>query len=68
MTHHPLPTRLREVLQLLNQGLRNTDIAHAMGVSPKTVGTYKRRLVDKGVYTPVWRTLATVAAVDRVGR
>lgn len=42
-----LTTREREVLRMLLQGLRVSDIAAVMGISVKTVSTHKTRLMEK---------------------
>lgn len=42
-----LSTREREVLRLLAKGHTNTDIAHMLSISPKTVDTYRSRLMQK---------------------
>lgn len=42
-----LSTREMEVLQLLGQGLTNTQIASQLFISESTVRTYLRRLIDK---------------------
>lgn len=47
-----LSDRELQVLEFLRQGLGNIDIAARMGISQKTVGTYKARLMEKlGVRT-----------------
>ena len=47
-----LSDRELQVLQMLSQGLINKDIATRLGLSAKTVGTYKARLMEKlGVST-----------------
>jgi DNA-binding NarL/FixJ family response regulator len=47
-----LSDRELQVLQMLSQGLHNKDIAQRLGLSSKTVGTYKARLMEKlGVST-----------------
>ncbi|MGD8232708.1 response regulator [Vibrio sp. TRT 1302] len=35
------------VLNYLLQGKSNNDVSHILGLSPKTVSTYKRRILDK---------------------
>jgi DNA-binding NarL/FixJ family response regulator len=42
-----LSTREREVLQLLAEGRTGTEIAKRLSLSPKTVETYRARLVEK---------------------
>jgi DNA-binding NarL/FixJ family response regulator len=42
-----LSTREREVLQLLAEGKTGTEIAQRLSLSPKTVETYRARLVEK---------------------
>jgi DNA-binding NarL/FixJ family response regulator len=42
-----LSEREREVLRLLAEGLRTKEIAVALGISPKTVETYRSRLMQK---------------------
>lgn len=42
-----LSTREREVLKMLADGLRTKEIAERIGVSIKTVETYRHRLMDK---------------------
>ena len=42
-----LSTREREVLQLLAEGHTGTEIAERLSLSPKTVETYRARLVEK---------------------
>jgi len=42
-----LSQREREVLQLIVEGKSNTEIAHTLSLSVKTVETYKSRLMDK---------------------
>ena len=44
---HKLSTREMEVLQLLGEGLTNTQIASQLFISESTVRTYLRRLMDK---------------------
>ena len=47
-----LSDRELQVLQMLSQGLHNKEIAQRLGLSSKTVGTYKARLMEKlGVCT-----------------
>lgn len=47
-----LSDRELQVLEFLRQGLGNIDIAARLGISQKTVGTYKARLMEKlGVRT-----------------
>ena len=42
-----LSTREREVLQLLAEGKTGSEIAQRLALSPKTVETYRARLVEK---------------------
>ncbi len=42
-----LSTREREVLQLLAEGHTGSEIAQRLSLSPKTVETYRARLVEK---------------------
>jgi len=42
-----LSDREIQVMDLLRAGMSNTQIAEQMGISPKTVGTYKARLMEK---------------------
>ena len=42
-----LSEREREVLRMLAQGRGTKEIAHALGISPKTVETYRSRLTNK---------------------
>jgi len=42
-----LSDRERQVLRSILGGLPNRDIAHLMGISPKTVDTYRSRILDK---------------------
>lgn len=42
-----LSDRERQVLELLAAGKANKEIAAALGVSPKTVSTYRARLLEK---------------------
>jgi len=44
---HQLSARETEVLQLLGEGLTNTQIAHHLFISESTVRTYLCRLLDK---------------------
>ncbi len=47
-----LSNRELQVCEMLSQGLGNKDIAARLGISPKTIGTYKARLMEKlGVRT-----------------
>jgi DNA-binding NarL/FixJ family response regulator len=43
----PLSQREREVLELVAQGFTNQQIADHLGLSVKTVETYRARLVEK---------------------
>ncbi len=45
--HEPLSEREREVLNRLSRGFSNKEIAAALGLSVKTVETYKARGVEK---------------------
>ena len=49
----PLSTREREVLKLLAGGLRTKEIAERIGISAKTVETYRHRLMEKLQLTSV---------------
>ena len=42
-----LSSRETEVLQLMGEGLTNTEIAHRLFISESTTRTYLRRLLDK---------------------
>lgn len=42
-----LTEREREVLRLLAEGRRNKEVAVALGISPKTVETYRARIMHK---------------------
>jgi DNA-binding NarL/FixJ family response regulator len=44
---HELSAREREVLRLLAEGRRTAEIAELLGISPKTVETYRSRLMNK---------------------
>lgn len=47
-----LSNRELQVCEMLSQSLGNKDIAARLGISPKTIGTYKARLMEKlGVRT-----------------
>lgn len=47
-----LSDRELQVYQMLGQGLSNKTIGERIGISPKTIGTYKARLMEKlGVRT-----------------
>jgi DNA-binding NarL/FixJ family response regulator len=47
-----LSDREIQVMEFLRSGMSNMQIAEQMGISPKTVGTYKARLMEKlGVRT-----------------
>jgi DNA-binding CsgD family transcriptional regulator len=37
----------KEIMYLVNKGLRSKDIARERGLNPKTVATYKRRIKIK---------------------
>jgi DNA-binding NarL/FixJ family response regulator len=45
--YHLLSAREREVLRLLAQGHTNSEIGVALSISPKTVDTYRGRLMHK---------------------
>jgi len=45
--HELLSDREFEVLVLLGQGKRNTEIGDHLALSPKTVGTYRARIFEK---------------------
>lgn len=45
--HHQLSNREIEVLRMIADGLRQKEIADKMGISVKTVGTYRARLAEK---------------------
>ena len=45
--HKALSDREFQVLRLLGQGMAVSEIAEALSLSPKTVSTYRRRLLDK---------------------
>ena len=42
-----LTGRERQVLQMVVEGHHNREIAHKLGLSPRTVEVYKARLMDK---------------------
>jgi DNA-binding NarL/FixJ family response regulator len=42
-----LSNREREVIKLIAQGQSSKEIGRAMGISPRTVDTYRQRLMDK---------------------
>ncbi|MGP1678869.1 MAG: response regulator transcription factor, partial [Burkholderiales bacterium] len=42
-----LSTRERQVLQLVVEGRRSSEIAHMIHLSPKSVDTYRSRLMSK---------------------
>jgi len=42
-----LSKREREVIKLIAQGLSSKEIGQIMGISPRTVDTYRKRLMDK---------------------
>lgn len=49
---HSLSDRELQVLEALGRELNNRQIAESLGVSPKTVATYKARLMEKtGIHT-----------------
>ncbi|HZU01560.1 MAG TPA: helix-turn-helix transcriptional regulator [Ktedonobacteraceae bacterium] len=43
----PLTCRETEVLALLRQGRRRSEIAHLLGISPKTVDVYQEHIKEK---------------------
>jgi two-component system response regulator NreC len=43
----PLTTREREVLQLVAEGKSTKEVAHVLGLSPKTAESYRGRLMQK---------------------
>jgi len=43
----PLTEREQQVMQLIGSGKTNADIASMLGLSPKTVGTYRERILEK---------------------
>jgi len=45
--HHSLSNREYEILRLLGAGKRVTEIATELSLSPKTVGTYRTRILEK---------------------
>ena len=55
-----LSTREREVMQHISQGKTGKEAAHLMGLSPRTVDTYRERLMEK-------LQLHSVADVVRAG-
>ena len=60
-----LSDRELQVCEMLSQGLANKDIAARLGISPKTIGTYKARLMEKlGVRTTPELVERTRAAVS----
>ena len=42
-----LSNREKEVLLLINEGLKNIEIAEKLGITPNSVTTYKKRIKDK---------------------
>ena len=57
----PFTTREREVLRLVAQGLRTSEVAAALGLSPRTVDVHLRAIYRKlGVRS---RTAATRVAI-----
>lgn len=46
-SHHLLSEREREVLVRIARGFSNKEIASALGISVKTVETYKARVAEK---------------------
>ena len=64
-----LSDRELQVCEMLSQGLANKDIAARLGISPKTIGTYKARLMEKlGVRTTPELVERTRAAANPAGR
>jgi DNA-binding NarL/FixJ family response regulator len=47
LAQEDLSAREREVLRMLAQGLRTKEIAQTLAISPKTVETYRARLMNK---------------------
>jgi DNA-binding CsgD family transcriptional regulator len=47
MTHEQLSAQERRVMLLIAAGKRPGEIAQAMGLAVKTVGTYRARMLDK---------------------
>lgn len=45
--HDRLSERELQVLMLIGQGKTPTQVAQELGLSPKTIGTYRARLLDK---------------------
>ena len=45
--YHKLSTREIEVLKLICNGKKNNQIAEELNINPKTVSTYKSRLMKK---------------------
>jgi len=45
--HAKLSNREYEVMRMLSSGKKNKEIAEEISVSPKTVSSYKRRILDK---------------------
>jgi len=45
--YHKLSTREIEVLKLICNGKKNNQIAEELNINPKTVSTYKSRLMTK---------------------
>ena len=45
--YHKLSTREIEVLKLICTGKKNNEIAEELNINPKTVSTYKSRLMSK---------------------
>jgi len=46
-SHADLSNREFQVLCLIGSGLRNTEVAEHLGLSPKTVATYRSRIAEK---------------------
>jgi DNA-binding NarL/FixJ family response regulator len=60
-----LSNRELQVYQMLCQGLSNKDIGERLGISHKTIGTYKARLMEKiGVRT----TQELIASTQRLAK
>ena len=45
--HPELSEQEREVLRLISEGLKTPEIARQLNLSPNTVHTYRRRIMDK---------------------
>jgi two-component system response regulator NreC len=46
-THHELSEREQEVLKLTAEGYSNHEIGERLAISPKTVDTYRQRIMEK---------------------